>query len=31
MVAQQLVEQRLLLEEDADRYVALAMQEAIWD
>jgi hypothetical protein len=26
--AQRLVEQRLLLEEDADRYVALAMQEA---
>jgi Alpha/beta hydrolase domain len=31
MAAQRLVERRLLLEEDADRYVALAMQEAIWD
>jgi hypothetical protein len=28
IAAQRLVEQRLLLEEDADRYVALAMQEA---
>jgi Alpha/beta hydrolase domain len=28
MAAQRLVEQRLLLEEDADRYVALAMREA---
>jgi len=28
LAAQRLVEQRLLLEEDADRYVALAMQEA---
>jgi hypothetical protein len=27
MAAQRLVEQRLLLEEDADRYVAVAMQE----
>ena len=31
MAAQRLVEQRLLLEEDADRYVALAMQEAALD
>jgi hypothetical protein len=29
MAAQRLVEQRLLLEEDADRYVALAMREAL--
>ena len=28
MAAQRLVEQRLLLEEDADRYVALAISEA---
>jgi hypothetical protein len=31
MAAQRLVEQRLLLEEDADRYVALAMREAALD
>jgi hypothetical protein len=31
MAAQRLVEQRLLLEEDADRYVALAMREAAFD
>lgn len=31
MAAQRLVEQRLLLEEDADRYVALAMQESALD
>jgi hypothetical protein len=31
LAAQRLVEQRLLLEEDADRYVALAMQEAALD
>jgi hypothetical protein len=31
MAAQRLVEQRLLLEEDADRYVALAMREAAVD
>jgi len=31
LAAQRLVEQRLLLEEDADRYVALAMQEATLD
>jgi Alpha/beta hydrolase domain len=30
VAAQRLVEQRLLLEEDADRYVALAMQEEGW-
>jgi hypothetical protein len=30
VAAQRLVEQRLLLEEDADRYVALAMQEDNW-
>jgi hypothetical protein len=30
MSAQRLVEQRLLLEEDADRYVALAMREDAW-
>ncbi len=31
MAAQRLVEQRLLLEEDADRYVALAMREKAFD
>jgi len=31
MAAQRLVEQRLLLEEDADRYVALAISEAAFD
>jgi Alpha/beta hydrolase domain len=31
MAAQRLVDRRLLLEEDADRYVALAMQEGAWD
>jgi hypothetical protein len=31
MAAQRLVEQRLLLEEDADRYVALAMREAAFE
>jgi len=31
MAAQRLVEQRLLLEEDADRYVALAMLEKVFD
>jgi hypothetical protein len=30
VAAQRLVEQRLLLEEDADRYVALALQEEGW-
>jgi Alpha/beta hydrolase domain len=30
VAAQRLVEQRLLLEEDADRYVALAMQKEGW-
>ena len=30
VTAQRLVEQRLLLEEDADHYVALAMQEEGW-
>jgi hypothetical protein len=30
VAAQRLIEHRLLLEEDADRSVALAMQEAGW-